>query len=73
MEAVESMGLRMGCDTVHRVLVWQRFMRRVSGYAAGDSKQGKLCSCCDTRFGQWSYTDGGRICFEMNFRTLRRG
>lgn len=50
MEAVESMGLRMGCDTVHRVLVWQRFMRRVSGYAAGDSKQGKLCSCCDTRF-----------------------
>lgn len=50
MEAVESMGLRMGCDTVHRVLVWQRFMRRVSGYAAGHSKQEKLCSCCDTRF-----------------------
>lgn len=40
----------MGCDTVHRVLVWQRFMRRVSGYAAGDSKQEKSCSCCDTRF-----------------------
>lgn len=34
-EVVEGWrGLRMGRDTVHRVLVWPRYTRRVSGYVA---------------------------------------
>lgn len=46
-------GLRMGRDTVHRVLVWPRYTRRVPGYVAGGIV-GEIWSRWG--IGDWYYT-----------------
>lgn len=56
-EVVEGWrGLRMGRDTVHRVLVWPRYTRRVSGYVARGGRFGGGEIWSRWGIGDWYYT-----------------